>query len=522
MNFHYLSKKKLDVMFSSGSLFSREDLGQIVDRGSDHVVIHQQVERFKTGFPFAELVAPATPTRGITSLGEEEKAELIDFFDRHRKGQDICRFVPASGAATRMFKSLFALSDALRGKSIEEQQDFISTDEVGRSFINSLEEFPFYHDLSLSGNESPLEVLDRLLLEKGLNYGLLPKGMLKFHKYGEHSRTAFEEHLHEAARISESGEEVKLHFTVSEEHLKGFKKLEKILVPILEEQYAVTFRISYSFQKAETDTIAVDLQNSPFRDDKGKLVFRPGGHGALLQNLNDLSHDIVFINNIDNVSPDRNSELRVLHKKMLAGMLLDVRNEAWELLSGLNAGSDEAVIVSAEKWLQQTANRALPGSYQDWNIAERRRWLIKMIDRPVRVCGMVKNEGEPGGGPFFVRNGEGEVSPQIVEASQVDFTDEQQSAMFKRSTHFNPVDVVCSLKNHAGDSFDLTQFVDSNTGFISEKSVRGKELKALELPGLWNGSMAGWITVFLEVPGETFTPVKTVFDLVRPAHKEFI
>jgi hypothetical protein len=509
-------------MFSSGSLFSKEDLRQIVDRGSDPVVIHQQVERFKAGFPFAELVEPATPTGGITSLGEEEKAELIDYFDRHRKGQDICRFVPASGAATRMFKSLFALSDVLREKSDNEQQDFISTDQVGRSFFNSLEEFPFYHDLSLSGNESPLEVLDRLLMEKGLNYGLLPKGMLKFHHYGEHSRTAFEEHLHEAARLSESGEEVKLHFTVSEEHLKGFKKLEKMLVPKLEERYRVTFLISYSFQKAVTDTIAVDLQNSPFRDEKGKLVFRPGGHGALLQNLNDLSHDIVFINNIDNVSPDRNSELRVLHKKMLGGVLLDVRNEAWELLSGLNTGAESAVITAAEKWLQETASRELPDSYADWDIEERRSWLINMIDRPVRVCGMVRNEGEPGGGPFFAKNSEGEVSLQIVESSQVDFADEQQSSIFEGSTHFNPVDMVCSLKNYAGDSFDLTQFVDSHTGFISKKSVRGKELKALELPGLWNGSMAGWITVFIEVPGETFTPVKTIFDLVRPEHKEII
>lgn len=521
MNFSYLSKK-FNSMFSSGSLFSREDLKQIVDRGSDPVVIHQQTEQFKTGFPFAELVKPATPTRGITSYGDEEKAELIDYFDRHRKGQTICRFVPASGAATRMFKSLFALSDSLRGKSTEEQQEFINTDDVARNFFNSLEEYPFFQDLSIHGNESPLEVLDRLLLEKGLNYGLLPKGMLKFHRYGEHSRTAFEEHLHEAARISESGEEVKLHFTVSEEHLKGFKKLEKMLVPKLKEQYGVTFRISYSFQKTETDTIAVDLQNSPIRDEKGKLVFRPGGHGALLQNLNDLTHDMVFINNIDNVSPDRNSEMRVLHKKMLGGVLLDVRNEAWELLSGLNGGTDAAVIVAAEEWLQETANRELPGSYKDWDIAERRNWLIKMIDRPVRVCGMVKNEGEPGGGPFFVKNSEGEVSPQIVESSQVDFDDEKQSAMFARSTHFNPVDLVCSLKNHAGDSFDLTQFVDSNTGFISEKSVRGNELKALELPGLWNGSMAGWITVFVEVPGETFTPVKTIFDLVRPEHKELI
>ncbi|MEX0981248.1 MAG: DUF4301 family protein [Bacteroidales bacterium] len=505
-------------MFSSGSLFSKDDLSQIVDRGSDPVVVHQQIERFKKGFPFAELVEPATLKRGITLFNEEEKAEWIACFDRQRKSQKICRFVPASGAATRMFKSLFELSDALKGKSAAEQEQIIRHDDEARTFFDSLSDYPFYPDLSLQGYESPLEVLDSLLLEEGLNYGLLPKGLLKFHRYGEQSRTAFEEHLHEAARMGEPGEEVMLHFTVSEEHLNGFKQLEKLLVPLLEKHYGTVFNITYSFQKAETDTIAVDKQNRPLRDETGKLVFRPGGHGALLQNLNDLEHDVVFVNNIDNISPDRNSEIRVRHKKMLGGLLMRIRNEAEELLSRLNAGAEAGAVESAADWLVETAGRQLPDNFEEWSPKEQVSWLISSINKPVRVCGMVKNEGEPGGGPFFVRDSESEVSPQIVESSQVDFSDQQQSEIFRRSSHFNPVDMACSLRSAGGESYDLTSFVDSNTGFISEKSVRGKALRALELPGLWNGSMAGWITVFVEVPAETFTPVKTIFDLVRPAH----
>jgi hypothetical protein len=499
-------------------MFTKDDLLQIRERGSNPENIEKQIERFKTGFPFTELVAPATLSRGIISLNDSEKRELATFYNRNSAGLDICRFVPASGAATRMFKSLFTLHDTLKGMSEQEQREHVDSDAESRTFFASLDHYPFHDDLNLKGTESPIEVLDRILFEKGLNYGLLPKGLLKFHNYNGYSRTAFEEHLHEAARMSASGREVKLHFTVSGEHFDGFKSLEASLKERLKQQYGSTFRITYSFQKKETDTIAVDLSNHPFRDEAGKLVFRPGGHGALLENLNDLGHDIIFVNNIDNVSPDRSSELRILHKKVLGGMVIRLKQEAGELLNLLHTG-DEKALAAAEKWLRGTAFREIPVGFTGWERKKKSDWLMLQLDRPVRVCGMVKNEGEPGGGPFFTRNSEGVVSLQIVESSQVDTGDNAQAEIFERSTHFNPVDLACSIKNAKGESYDLRQFIDSNTGFISEKSVRGKELKALELPGLWNGSMAGWITIFVEVPAETFTPVKTIFDLVRQEHR---
>lgn len=499
-------------------MLTPKDLTQIKERGSDAEKILEQIEQFRTGFPYAELISPATISNGIYSFTDEQKQMVASYFDQNRSRYDICRFVPASGAATRMFKALFSLSELLRDKSAEEQQRIVRSDREAVLFFDSLGKYPFYNDLHLAGSETPCEIIDRILLEDGLNYGMLPKGLLKFHKYEDGSRTAFEEHLHEAARMSGEGEVVKLHFTVSEEHLSGFTKIEKEVLIDLMEKYRVFFEITYSFQKAETDTIAVDRNNNPFRDENGKLVFRPGGHGALLENLNDLPNEIVFINNIDNVSPDSNSELRILNKKMLAGLLLRVKDEAALLLSRLTDEPDNDSITDAEKWLNAIVNSEIPLQYSEWNNERKIKWLISKIERPIRVCGMVKNEGEPGGGPFFVKNSRGEISLQIVETSQIDLKNEHQAGLLKQSSHFNPVDLVCSLRNGEGKPYDLTKYVDKNAGFISEKSIKGRDLKALELPGLWNGSMAEWITLFVEIPAETFTPVKTIFDLVRPAH----
>ena len=349
---------------------------------------------------------------------------------------------------------------------------------------------------------------------------MLPKGMLKFHVQGEISRTAFEEHLHEAARIILPAKDVMVHFTVSEEHLDGFRKTEKELVPQLQDRYGVTYRISYSFQKKETDTIAVDPGNTPFRDENGNLVFRPGGHGALLENLNVLDNDLLFINNIDNVSPDRNSKNRVLHKKVLAGTLLQVRDQLFRLIDQLEQYPSRDEIQRAEKWLTEVANFEIPEDYFTLSEGEKLDWLLSGLDRPIRVCGMVKNEGEPGGGPYFVKDTRGITSLQIVESSQVDHGDLEQEEIFQKASHFNPVDIVCSVRNRKGDRYDLTVYVDQETGFVSHKSVKGKDLKALELPGLWNGSMSGWITIFVEIPGSTFTPVKTIFDLLRKEHRD--
>ncbi len=500
-------------------MLEKQDLQQIRDRGSDPAHVMVQLERFNRGFPFAEIVEPASLSRGISAFSDEEKADLAAYYDQNTAAYDICRFVPASGAATRMFKTLFSLKDKFQGRSKEEQQHLAASDKEAQQFFGSLAAYPFYGDLSLSGEEAPAELLEMVLDEKGLNYGLLPKGLLKFHQYGAESRTAFEEHLHEAARMVGPDMEVNLHFTVSEEHLEGFLALEKALVPGLEKQYSVRFHISYSFQKPETDTIAVDMENRPFRDDEGKLVFRPGGHGALLDNLNELQYEIVFINNIDNISPDRNSDQRVLHKKMLGGLLMRLLEETGEMVAELKETPGDDDVATAAAWLQGRACVELPTFFQSMGREEQVAWLISMLDRPLRVCGMVRNEGEPGGGPFFVRNTDGEISLQIVEPSQVDTTIETQRALFRKSSHFNPVDLVCSLRSTGGTSFDLRRYVDPDTGFISEKSMKGRELKALELPGLWNGSMADWITVFAEIPAATFTPVKTVFDLVRPAHR---
>lgn len=501
-------------------MLTREDIDQIRDRGSELHTVEKQLERFEKGFPYARLKAPASVGSGISVFNDTEKKEIAAYFDTSKGAYNICRFVPASGAATRMFKDLFALRSALEGKSVEEQQSFLLSDATAKQFFNNLDRYPFYADLPAEELASPLDVLDLLLTQKGLDYGMLPKGLLKFHAHMGQTRTAFEEHLHEAARIMLPGKTVKVHFTVSEEHLEGFKSLEQEIVPKLRKQYGVRFVVSYSFQKKETDTIAVDMNNAPFRDEQGALVFRPGGHGALLQNLGDIESEVLFINNIDNVSPERNSANRVLHKKVLAGTLLQAREKVFGLLVQLEDALSEEVADAAARWLREEAFTVFPDDFSQKSLPERAAWLREVLDRPLRVCGMVRNEGEPGGGPFYVEDTQGNIALQIVESSQVDPDDAAQQELFRKASHFNPVDIVCSTTDRHGKKYRLPEFTDEETGFISKKSVRGKELKALELPGLWNGSMARWITLFVEIPGSTFTPVKTVFDLLREDHRE--
>lgn len=501
-------------------MLSTEDIRQIRERGSDPQIIEKQLERFREGFPYARLKAPATAGKGITVFSEAEKREIAASFDNKKGNLDICRFVPASGAATRMFKALYELMEALQGKSTEQQQAFLLHDDTARQFFNDLDRYPFYADLPLEEHATPLDILELLLTAKGLDYGMLPKGLLKFHTHRGTTFTAFAEHLHESARILLPANNVNVHFTVSEEHLEGFRRLEKEIVPKLQEQYGAAFRITYSFQKKATDTIAADLDNTPFRDEAGKLVFRPGGHGALLGNLGDIESDLIFINNIDNVSPARNSENRMLHKKLLAGRLLQAREQVFALVEQLESDASQAVVDAAAEWLSEVACMEMSAGFQGMSLPEKAAWLRTKLDRPMRVCGMVRNEGEPGGGPFFMEDTHGITALQIVESSQVNMDDADQKALFREASHFNPVDIVCSTRDRLGNRYPLENFVDAETGFISHKSVKGKDLKALELPGLWNGSMAGWITLFVEVPGSTFTPVKTVFDLLRDAHRE--
>ena len=435
----------------------------------------------------------------------------------------IIRLVPASGAASRMFKSLFSAREELTGKSIQQQLDWIAGKKEIRRFFKKLESYPFYEDISLKDGDEPAVILDQLLGRDGLNYGNKPKGLLKFHKYSETDRrTAFEEHIREAVKYCESRDGmVRMHLTVSPDHLDGFQTEAARILPKIEQEKGVNIDLSFSFQKPETDTIAVDQENAPFRNPDGTLLFRPGGHGALIRNLDALDADLVFVSNIDNVAPDRLKNHRVEQKQVLGGVLLEIRSKIFYYLQQLDGDEkpEKTRLDSMVSYLHERLGIAIPEMLESWDVSDLKKWLVSTMNRPIRVCGMVQNEGEPGGGPFYVRSESGEVSLQIVESSQIDLENPEKVKIVQGSTHFNPVDLVCSLRDYQGEKFNLSHFVDHNTGFISEKSVGGKSLKALELPGLWNGSMAGWLTLFVDVPMETFTPVKTVFDLARKEHR---
>jgi hypothetical protein len=433
-----------------------------------------------------------------------------------------------------MFKHLFSFreeSGEEKKKPLEGfgEKDFNST----YHFFKNLDKFAFFQDLSESMEATGKSIsraiedrdydliLDHLLSLPGLNYGNLPKGMIKFHQYPGFSRTALGEHLVEGANYcKDAGGVVRIHFTVSPEHMEGFKALVDEVVPYYSEKFNVTYDISFSIQKPSTDTLAVDMSNEPFREEDGSLLFRPGGHGALIENLNDIDSDIIFIKNIDNVVPDHLKEETYRYKKVLGGLLLDVIEKINEYLAELeNPNINNGRVYEIEKYCSSELSLQFPADFNNYSHDDKRETLQYMLNRPVRICGMVKNEGEPGGGPFWVRNSKGEVSLQIVESSQINKDDEQQAEILAGATHFNPVDLVCSVRDYKGQKFDLRKFVDPETGFISIKSKNGKQLKAQELPGLWNGAMANWITLFVETPIITFNPVKTVNDLLRPQHQ---
>ncbi|MCD8281665.1 MAG: DUF4301 family protein, partial [Prevotella sp.] len=362
-------------------------------------------------------------------------------------------------------------------------------------------------------------VVNNLLNSPGLNYGDLPKGLLLFHKYDDGERTPMEEHLVEAALYAQAGGEANVHFTVSHSHLDLFKARVEATAGKYEERYGVKFNISFSEQKPSTDTIAANPDNTPFRNEDGSLLFRPGGHGALIANLGDINADIVFIKNIDNVVPDRLKSDTTEYKQLLAGILVSLQKKAFEYLKQLDSGCyNHAKLEEMIRFLQRDLY-CRKYDIKELEDADLVIYLKQKLNRPMRVCGVVRNVGEPGGGPFIAYNADGTTSLQILESTQIDTRRQEYVDMFKGGTHFNPVDLVCATKDFKGNSFDLTRFVDPQTGFISNKSKGGKELKALELPGLWNGAMSDWNTVFVEVPLSTFNPVKTVNDLLRPEHR---
>lgn len=497
-------------------MFTQKDLDQISNQQISIAVIEQQIVHFIDGFPYLNILKAATINDGIIRVSEEEALLLENQFDAQASTLSLLKFVPASGAATRMFKSLFSFKDS--GKE----------DKSTTEFIEKLTNFAFYDDLKVVMKNAGLDIetsepriiIDYLLSEKGLDYGSLPKGLLKFHQYDAAARTPVEEHLVEGAKYANSGSVVRLHFTVSPEHRSRFETLIDQLIPKYEVQFGVKYDVSFSEQKPSTDTISVNLDNGPFRNNDESLLFRPAGHGALLANLNDQDGDVVFLKNIDNIGPESLSSTTYTYKKVVAALMLNVRQQIFDFISRINNGESSVEFINElTTFYQNTLCTMPPLGFENGSDTEKIMYFKQKLDRPIRACGMVKNVGEPGGGPFFAKNADGSVSLQVVESAQVDMANEAQRALFEQATHFNPVDVVCSLRGFEGKKFDLMSYRDPSTGFVSQKSKDGKELKAQELPGLWNGSMADWNTIFVEVPLVTFSPVKTVNDLLRKEHQ---
>ena len=505
-------------------MLSERDLKQIADKGISEKQIENQLNEFKTGFPFLRLEAAASVEHGVVATTEESRAKFEKSWEQYKAaGKKVVKFVPASGAASRMFKDMFAFVDAEYDKP---------TTDFEKKYFDNIEKFAFYGELNdvclkNEGKDIPTllaegnykAVAAEMLKAEGLNYGQLPKGMLLFHKYAEGARTPMEEHLVEAALYAASNGEANIHFTVSHEHMPFFQKKVADKADFYAKKYGVKYDISFSEQKPSTDTIAANPDNTPFRNADGSLLFRPGGHGALIENLNEIDADVIFIKNIDNVVPDRLKGETVTYKQVIAGVLVTLQQKAFEYLRLLDAGTyNHDKLEEIIRFVQQDlcCRKADIKNLEDADLVI---YLREKLNRPMRVCGVVKNVGEPGGGPFLTYNQDGTVSLQILESSQIDKNNAEYMEMFTKGTHFNPVDLVCAVKDYKGQPFNLPDFVDRTTGFISSKSKNGKELKALELPGLWNGAMSNWNTVFVEVPLATFNPVKTVNDLLREQHQ---
>ncbi len=506
-------------------MLTPEDINVLEKKGISEEALTLQIERFKTGFPYLKLAGSAQVGNGIMRLNESEEQEAIACWEEYLNNDgEVSKFVPASGAASRMFKALFSFVDGndetpKDGSPVAELIENINN----LAFINELNDATlklYNKDVNTLISEGKYKnVISAIISAEGLNYGNLPKGLLTFHAYTDSTRTPVEEHLVEGAQSATAKNGiVKLHFTVSTEHRKLFEKKLAEVVPDVESRMNVKFDISMSEQKPSTDTVAVNPDNTLFRED-GKIVFRPGGHGALIENLNDINSAVVFIKNIDNVVPDSRREITLKYKRIIAGILIKTQNKIKQYLQAINTGKYSIEDIRAMiEFLHKTLN-IRNEELKTLEDADLVLYIKKKLNRPLRVCGMVKNEGEPGGGPFIAFSEDGTSSPQILESHQIDPANEEYAKMLATATHFNPVDLVCYIKDVYGNKFNLPQYVDHNTGFISAKSLHGKDLRALELPGLWNGAMSDWNTIFVEVPIETFNPVKTVNDLLRPAHQ---
>ena len=499
-------------------MLTQQDLKQLAQKGISEQQIETQLGQFKTGFPFLKLEAAAAIGRGIVAPAKDEGKKFVEAWQRYKAaGKRVVKFVPASGAASRMFKDVFAFVDADYDKP---------TTPFEEKYFDNIAKFAFYGELDAACQKNEGKGIKALMAEgnfkavaanmlkaEGLNYGQLPKGLLLFHNYPEGPRTPMEEHLVEGALYAASNGEANVHFTVSHEHMELFKAKVAQKVDYFAQKFGIHYDITFSEQKPSTDTVAANPDGTPFRNSDGSLLFRPGGHGALIENLNEIDADVIFVKNIDNVVPDRLKTDTVIWKQIIAGVLVTLQQKAFEYLRILDEGATEAQLAEMAKFVREQLCTDPKGQKEDAD------YLRRKLNRPMRVCGVVKNVGEPGGGPFLTYNQDGTVSLQILESSQIDKSNKEYMDMFTQGTHFNPVDLVCAVKDYKGQPFNLPDYVDVTTGFISQKSKSGKELQALELPGLWNGAMSNWSTVFVEVPLSTFNPVKTVNDLLRDQHQ---
>lgn len=520
------------------SLFSKKDIRQIESSGISSADVEKQLAYYRQGPNYLKLSRPCTVKDGIAPVTSKQRKKLIDLYEREAGRYKLIKFVPASGAASRMFADWF---------SVIEKGSF-GSGELNRKFFRDLKKFPFFP--LIKEDKTGKELLDKkdikgllkfILSPDGLNYGDFPKALIPFHRYpsgnsnshssgtfagvilnakGNKLRTALEEHLLEATGyIAGTSGVSRIHFTLSTEHKQAVTKyLKKIMAKdecFGREKYDITF----SFQSVLTNTIAVDEANLPVRDEAGRLVFRPAGHGALLTNLNNLDADFIFVRNIDNIAPELISKENLPFRKMLGGMAMKTQKEIFSFLHDLKAGeTDSSYIEKMVKYCSRRLNITFPQSFAKQTKKKKVEVLLSLLDRPLRVCGMVKNDGEPGGGPFWLEEKDGSQTLQIVENGHVDKRNPEQSAIWLQAKYFNPVDMVCCIKNYRGEKFVLDNYVDKDAYLISSKNEKGIKLKALEVPGLWNGGMAYWNTVFVELPLRVFNPVKTVYDLLRPEH----
>jgi hypothetical protein len=513
--------------------FSQKDIQQIEEKGLSVEKVEDQIENFKRGNVDLDILAAATVWDGIFLYSEQEKYEYISYYEKQKTKLEILKFVPASGAATRMFKDLQVFLEEFKPQSESLPEYLKRTNNTNlKLFLDNLEKLPFYERAlnNARENQPGFDELNRharkillvqtILYSHGLGLSNFPKGLVPFHNYEDYVATAFEEHFYEAAKYAEANGKANLHFTISEEHKEKFEAEYDDIKSRVTKKTGVTFKVSYSYQDPKTDTIAVDLNNKPFRSEEGEMFFRPGGHGALIENLNNQEADLVFIKNIDNVVIASKLDEVAEYKKILAGKLLKVQEQCFSYLNSLELQKpSEKNIQGILQFIENELFYSFPEDFDLLSDENKIQQLKFRLNRPLRICGMVKNEGEPGGGPFLLRMKNGEQSIQIIEGAQIDQNDLLQKEIAKNSTHFNPVDIVCGLRNYKGEAFDLTEFIDPETSFITSKTVDGKAIKALELPGLWNGAMAKWNSVFVEVPVNTFNPVKTVMDLLKPSHQ---